>query len=506
MNKYLKIVTILVLISYTVPTCASLSKGDTTELSVVDASVMANLIIKGDLVHFVAQVQTDDEIKYSGILRTGTYVTITDESESISYTYQYNESKTESPYNNFFRLHLYFNTETLEEGDWDVIHHVELENGKSKNSMAVQFSVRENYEKILIINYTEDEFTTKDNIFVSGRITNPNGNPIPKVEVMMNNTAYIMENEGDTYSVDVGMMPSIVKSFTYKVYTGRKIDGDTDHIHQETFNITIREVDFPSDDSPPVTNDTTQLPDQINPDSRLHFEVSYSDKERDTPEKVEINIFNSSTGALLFDGSLTTEGGNYREGVNYSLIVDLSQLNITPGLWSYKIKYRYNGSDLTIATNNFYVLSKEFDHKPELTDLTSGKRIKKTDTVEFLLEWKDEDGDEPSEVWIEIYDEGKSLEKGMLSRSNEGAIYSVGINLSNLDITSNEKITYRYFYIYGEEYSFPSLSEQPFEIHLIEVAASDGGENPIVIVLIILITIVILLALFVFTFGKRDPY
>ena len=505
MNKQITTITIVLLMTYIIPAYSLPVHGDATELSVVDSSDIADLIIKGDVIHFVAQVQTDDEILYSTIRRNGTYVTLRDDSESTSYTYQYNGTGSENPYNNFYRLHFYF-TDVLSEGKWNAIHHVELENGQSRNSAPVQFSIVNTYHEPIIIDYTEEEFTTKDIVFISARITNQNPVMIPKVEVIINETVFSMVREGDIFSANVGMMPSTVDSFTYKVHTGRKIDGDSDHTHGKPFHINIREIDSPADDLPPVTNDTTTLPDRIYRDSELLFEVMYSDNEGDTPEKVEMSIYNSTTGALPFQGTLKTEGGNYTEGVAYSLAVDLSQLNITPGLWSYKIKYRCNGSDFIIAMNNFNVVTEVFDHKPELTDLTSRIKVKKTDSVEFILEWKDEDGDEPSEVWVEIYDEGESLVKVILSGSSGGARYSVGINLSNLEITGNEKITYRYNYVYGEENSFPLPPVQPFEIHFIEENPPNQPDQPIVIVLIILVTIVILLALFVFTFGKRDPY
>ena len=478
-------------------------RADGVELSVVDATDIAELIIKGDTIHFIVHVQTNGKISYSQEPREGTYIVITDESNTTSYTFQFNDTGSENPYNNFYRLHFFLNTGFFLEGRWYYSFHVELVNGTTANSAAGQFTTRDSDSDPVIIDSTGTIFSTQDNIVISARINDPDGDAIAKVEVVVNDTTYIMEKNGDLYTKNLGMMPTSVDSFTYQVYTGRKKDGDSAHSYRETYPIEIEDANVPSDDNLPVTMDETQLPQTIYPNSTLMFKAGYTDEDGDAPEKVEMNIFNHSTGALIYEGKLLTEGGSYKDGVEFYRSVELSDMNITRGKWGYKLKYQYNGSNYTMSQNYFTVISGRDDTLPVLIVLTdTDDPISKKDTVEFIVKWKDAEGDLPDEISVEILEDGdlKTKERMVLSSTGEWNTYTVGINLSNLNIKSTKL-----------EYDFPYRYRGENGIHaggtiIIKENTPNDDEKIWVIVLVILITIIILLSLFVFTFGKRDPY
>ncbi len=478
-------------------------RGNGVELSVVDATDMAELIIKGDTVHFIVHIQTNGDIRYSQELGEATYIVITDESNTTSYTFQFNNTESESPYNNFYRLHYYLDTGLFLEGQWNYYFHVELVNGTSANSATGQFSFRDSDDDPVIIDSTGTSFTTQDNIVISARITDPDGDTIVKVEVVINETTYLMEMNGDLYTKNIGMMPSAVDSFKYQVYTGRKNDGDTAHSYGETYHIEIKDSTTPSGDNLPVATDRTQLPDKVLPESILMFKTSYMDKDGDAPEKVEMNIFNRSTGALLYEVKLLTEGGSYTDGVEFYRSIRLSDINITLGDWGYKLKYRYNGSDFIINQTYFTVVSQGEDTPPDIRDHTdSANPVPKKATVEFIVKWKDADGDVPTEISVRIFEQEKLItkERMVLSDTGDWNTYTVSINLTNLDIKGST-IDYDFTYAYHGEDRTHVGGTITFK------GNGNGEEEDIwVIVLVILITIIILLSLFVFTFGKRDPY
>jgi len=502
MIKIIVIIAAVLLLVCLFPVSIS-GRADGVELSVVDATDIADLIVKSDTVHFIVHVQTNGEIRYSQELREGTYIVITDESNTTSYTFQFNNTESESPYNNFYRLHYYLDTGLFLEGRWYYFFHVELVNGTSANSATSQFSVRDSDDDPVIIDSTGTTFSTQDNIVISARITDPDGDAITKVEVVINETTYLMEMNGDLYTKNIGMMPSNVDSFTYQVYTGRKKDGDTAHSYREIYNIEIKDTVTPSGDNLPVATDRTQLPDKVLPESILMFKASYLDEDGDAPEKVEMNIFNRSTGALLYEAKLLTEGGSYTEGVEFYRSIRLSEINITLGEWGYKLKYRYNGSDFIINQTYFTVVFQGSDTPPDIKDFTNiAYPRSKKDTVEFIAKWKDAEGDTPDEISVRIFEEGELISKKrmILSGTGDWNTYTVSINLSNLDI-NGQSIEYDFAYGYlGNDRIHPG------DTIVFREKTSVPDENIWIIVLVILITIIILLSLFVFTFGKRDPY
>lgn len=333
------------------------SKGEEGELSVVDATDISDTIIKGDTIHFIAQVQTDGEIKYSGMHRTGTYITLIDEANS-TYTFQYKRNDTEMPFANFFRLHLKLNTGDLSPGAWHFIHHMELESGATGESARAPFSIRESDAAPIIDTITprpDYVHTTNDEIVFSANITDPDGDRIVQVEIVVNDTNYIMSNDGGIYTKYIGRLHHTIESYNYSIKTTRKKDGDNNWTYVKTFPINIIEGELPLNDTLPDVKDLTNIPPELFANKPIMFQISYKDAEGDPPDKIMVSIFNSSTDTLIFSGNIPHETGTPKKGAIYERRVDLTTEGITVGDWMYRIEYTYNGTEFTLVEMNFHV-------------------------------------------------------------------------------------------------------------------------------------------------------
>ena len=350
------------LLLFLLPGSAPRSKGEDMELSVVDATEISETIIKGDTIHFIAQVQTDGEIKYSGTHRTGTYVTLMDGANS-TYTFQYNSNDTEKPFTNFYRLHLKLNTGDLSPGTWRFIHHVELEKGEAGESTISSFSIRGSDAAPIIDAITPRSdyiHTTNDEIVISASITDPDGDRIVRVDVMVNGTNRTMANDSGIYTKYIGRLPHTLDSYTYYIHTTRKKDGDNNWTYSKTFSLTIIEGTTPLNDTLPEVNDITNIPPELFADKQILFQVRYKDAENDPPDKILVSIFNKSSDTLIFSGNIPLKTGSIMDGATYERSVPLTyEEGIVPGDWMYRIEYTYNGTDFVLIERDFNVIEGE---------------------------------------------------------------------------------------------------------------------------------------------------
>jgi len=483
------------------------AKVSSAEVSIMDVTELADIIVKGDRIHFIAQVQTNGNILYSSEPRNGTYLSITYGSNVTGYAYQFEESLTQNPLENLYRLHIYIDTTALTEGNWNYTYHVEVAGEPRRDSTMGQFHIRPTDGDPVIVDNTEEEFTNRENVLISASVTDPDGDDITGVEVEINGTVHPMEMDGTVFTKDVGRMPVDVDFYIYNVYTGRKKDGDNESAFSQKFHITIKESGLSRDDTLPEVKDGTQLPDKVTPDTSITFTVSYRDDEGDPPEKVELTIFNVTSGAELLGRNLLTEGGDFRVSVMYRIEVNLSAEGISEGKWTYKIKYGYNGSHHILVQKDFTV-EKKGDaggaDSPILMMSIDPVKPKPDDQVEFTVKWNAPDGTRPTSMTLRFRDDGSMLaERSMIRSSQDGKwdMYAVMVDLGSLGAKGNS-IEYNVTYVHGG-------SEHPGPEGVIELDDGNGPqEDPqiLLIVIVILITIVVLLSLFVFTFGKRDPY
>lgn len=478
------------------------------DISVVDVTDLAEVIVKGDRVHFIAQVQTNGNILYSTEPRNGSYLRLTFGSNLTGYSYQFQSASTETPLQNLYWLQMYLDTTALTEGVWNYTYHVELEGGTSGDSAVGNFTLRKTDGNPAIVDNTEKEFTTRDDILISARITDPDGDAIIRVDVEINGTEHEMTDLDHVYTRNVGPMPSTVDSYVYHVYTGRKEDGDNLSAFSLTFHITITESGILPGDTLPVVTDGTELPGKMNTGSSLHFKITYTDAEGDPPEMVSFSIFNVVSGAELTSGKLLTEGGDYKTGVIYIKSVNLTEHGITAGQWRYKLKYRYNGTNHTVAQEGFNVVkagSTPSGPAHELNIFTDPASPSKKEKVEFILKWRSGDGSAPMGINLRLSEDGSLLkEKNMVRTGEDGdwRVYSASIDLSNAGI-EGDRLDYEVSYVFqGKNHTTPRDSIS---------FSNDTNHEPIdpnfwLIIIVIIVTIIGLLSLFVFTFGKRDPY
>ncbi|MDP7266248.1 MAG: hypothetical protein QGH39_11895 [Candidatus Thermoplasmatota archaeon] len=336
------------------------------ELSVVDATELAETIIKGDIIHFVAQVQTHGEIKYSATHKTGTYINLTDEANT-TYTFQYKLNNTEKPYANFYRLHLKLNTGFLPPGVWYFVHHVELANGTWRESSRLPLSIRESDSAPIIepiTPHSDYEHTVNDEQVFSANITDPDGDRIVHVDLMVNGTNHTMANDGSIYTKYIGKLPHTVDFYKYFIHTTRKKDGDNNWTYNWTFPLIITEGIKTQNDTLPEVEDITNIPSKLSEDESIRFEVSYKDVEGDQPDKILVSIFNSSLDTLISSVTIHLKTGSIKEGATFERTVNLATEGISHGDWMYRIEYTYNGTDFLLAERDFKVIKET----PDKTD------------------------------------------------------------------------------------------------------------------------------------------
>jgi len=365
-KRYITVIMVLFVLCL-LPGSTFLSRGEEMELSVVDATDLADPIIKGDWIHFIAQVQTDGEIKYSDMPKTGTYITLSDQA-STSITYQYKLEDTENPFTNFYRLHLKLNTGDLSQGTWNFTHHVELANGSSRESANSTFSIRESDAEPIIDAITPRSdyvHTTNDEIVFSANITDPDGDRIVRVDVMVNGTSHTMTNDGGIYTKYIGRLPHTENNYTYIIHTARKMDGDNNTTYDENFPLTIIEGTKPLNDTLPQVEDITYIPPELFSDKTILFKVSYLDAEGNKADIILVSIFNSSSDTLIFSGNIPLKSGSSEDGAIYERSVELAYEGITPGAWMYRIEYTYNGTNFVVAEKNFHVVKGEPPDEPD---------------------------------------------------------------------------------------------------------------------------------------------
>ncbi len=475
-----------------------------TDLSVLDSSDVAEIIVKGDRIHLVAQVQTPGEILYSSQEINATYVCLYRVSEPQEQEiFSFESDLTEEPYPNLFRLHNYINTSQLTAGEWEYCFVIHLTDGTRDNTTGGRFSIKESDKEPTVLDHTPDTVTTGDNIIITAEIDDPDQDPIIWVKVSIGGSEHELVLDQGRYSNNVGKMPDTVDSFTYEVYTGRKVDGDNELVFEKTFHINVINNGGSDNDTLPDVSDTTALPGIIRLNSVIEFTVTYMDNEGDPPEKIEIIFLNSTTEELIDTKVLMTQGGDFEEGVLFKREVHVSDINgIKIGSWKYKLIYVYKQSDFTITVKPFTILRSTPAGTPVLTD-QSEFEDENGGTMKFSIRW--EYDVLPTTVIVEIRDkEGENIYTyPMYADDDRMDTFERSVPLSDL-VHSDKNIQYRFNCTYYKD-SVRYFSTD-WEKENVGSQKDSSGSSPALTVILVLVTIIILLSLFVFTFGKRDPY